>query len=86
MGILEGMGLNIQRKNMEGIWRRLARKAIREISKTLIREIIATLIYLIWKARNGALWKKAVVMATKISKKTRNEINGRFMSRIDRAM
>lgn len=59
------MGLNIQRKNMQGIWRRLARKATRDISKTLIRAIIATLIYLIWKARNEALWKKALVRPTK---------------------
>lgn len=80
------MGLNIQTKNMEGIWRRLAGKATREISKRLIRQIIATLIYLISKAQNGALWKKALVMPTKINKKTSNEINGRFMSRIDRDM
>ena len=81
MAVLEWMRLNIQRTNLEGIWRRLARKATGKISRALIRAIIAALIYHIWQARNGALWNKAVVRPTKIMKKIREESKGRFMSR-----
>ncbi|KAH0722958.1 hypothetical protein KY289_006002 [Solanum tuberosum] len=81
-GVLEWMGLNIQRTNMEGIWSRLVRKEKGKISRALIRAIIAALIYHIWQARNGALWNKVVIRPTEIMKKIREESKGRCMSRI----
>ncbi|WMV15063.1 hypothetical protein MTR67_008448 [Solanum verrucosum] len=83
MGVLEWMGLNIQRTNLEGLWSRLARKAKGKINRALIRAIIAELIYHIWQARNGALWNKAVVRPTE---KIREESKGRFMSRIHKGI
>ena len=70
----------LERTNLEGIWRRLARKATGKISRGLIRAIIAALIYHIWQAQNGALWNKAVVRPMEIMK----ESKGSFMSRIYR--
>ncbi|XP_015081220.1 uncharacterized protein LOC107024767 [Solanum pennellii] len=86
MAVLKRMGLNIQRTNLEGIWRRLARKATGKISRALIRAIIAALIYHISQAQNGALWNKAVVRSKEIMKKIRKESKGKFMSRIHRGI
>ena len=86
MAVLEWMRLNIQRTNLEGIWRRLARKATGKISRALIRAIIAALIYHIWQAQNGALWNKAVVRSKELMKKIREESKGKFMSRIHRGI
>ncbi|KAK4733533.1 hypothetical protein R3W88_007794 [Solanum pinnatisectum] len=76
-GVLEWLKIGIKNTNIDGLWRRITRKAKGMISRSLIKAIIALLIYHIWRARNGALWNKAVTRPAKILKMIKEESRSR---------
>ncbi|XP_049381419.1 uncharacterized protein LOC125845987 [Solanum stenotomum] len=77
IGVLEWLKIGINNTSIDGLWRRVTRRAKGKISRSLIKAIIAALIYHIWQARNGALWNKAVTRLTKILKMIKEESRSR---------
>ncbi|KAK4715663.1 hypothetical protein R3W88_014001 [Solanum pinnatisectum] len=64
--------------NIEGLWRRITRRAKGKISRSLIKAVLAALTYHIWQARNGALWNEAVTSPGKILKMIKEESRSRI--------
>ncbi|KAK4731425.1 hypothetical protein R3W88_024413 [Solanum pinnatisectum] len=71
--VLEWLKIGVKRTNIEGLWRRITRRAKGKISRSLIKAVLAALIYHIWQVRNGALWNKVVTRPEKNLKMIKEE-------------
>ncbi|KAK4733466.1 hypothetical protein R3W88_007727 [Solanum pinnatisectum] len=76
-GVLDWLKIEINNTNIEGIWRRVTRKARGRYRRSIIKVVLAALIYHIWLARNGALWNKAVTRPATILNMIKKEIRSR---------
>ncbi|XP_019233568.1 PREDICTED: uncharacterized protein LOC109214136 [Nicotiana attenuata] len=58
--VCKWLGMNIKNTKVNGIWKRMARKANGRIGRAFTRSVLAAVIYQIWRARNEAVWKGKV--------------------------